>query len=130
MSRLLFLAAASLLSSSALAQEPDWSHAAQVTVTLSSFSFDPATIHLRAGQPVVLHLVNSGSGGHNFAAPEFFTASAVRPGDQALVSKGKIEVSGHQSKDIGLVPRAGTYKLRCTHMMHSSFGMKGEITVD
>jgi uncharacterized cupredoxin-like copper-binding protein len=85
---------------------------------------------LHAGQPVVLHLVNASSGGHNFSAPEFFAASAIRAQDQGLVTKGTIELGGHQTRDIALVPRAGAYKLRCTHMMHSSFGMKGEITVD
>jgi plastocyanin len=119
-----------LLSSSALAQEPDWAQAAQVTVTLSSFDYAPSAVHLRAGQPVVLHLVNEAGGGHNFSAPEFFAAAAVRMQDQGLVYKGGIELAGHQTKDIGLVPRAGSYKLRCTHTMHTALGMKGEIVVD
>lgn len=130
MSRLLILAAATLLSSSALAQEPDFSRAVQVTVTLSSFDFAPSAIHLRAGQPVLLHLVNDAGGGHNFAAPEFFAASAIRQQDQGLIYKGGIELRGHQTKVIGLVPRKGSYKLRCTHTMHSMFGMKGVIVVD
>lgn len=130
MSRLLFCAAAALLSSSALAQEPDFSRAAQVTVTLSSFDFAPSSIHLRAGQPVVLHLVNDAGGGHNFSAPEFFAAAAIREQDQGLIYKGAIELRGNQSKDIALIPRKGTYKLRCTHTMHSMFGMKGDIVVD
>jgi uncharacterized cupredoxin-like copper-binding protein len=119
-----------LVSSSGLAQSPDWSQASPVTVTLSSFDFAPSAIHLHAGQPVVLHLVNGGSGGHNFSAPEFFAASLVRPQDQVLLRKGAIEVSGHAARDIAVIPRTGTYKLRCTHTMHSAFGMKGEIVVD
>jgi uncharacterized cupredoxin-like copper-binding protein len=130
MSRLLILAAAGLLSASASAQAPDWSGAAHMTVTLSSFDFAPAAIHLRAGQPIVLHLVNDAGGGHNFSAPEFFAAAAIRPQDQGLIYKGGIELSGRQTKDIALVPRAGRYKLRCTHTMHTMFGMKGEILVD
>lgn len=130
MSRLLIVAAAGLLSSSALAQEPDWSRATQLTVTLSSFDFAPSTIHLRAGQPVVLHLVNDSGGGHNFSAPQFFAAAAIRPQEQGLVYKGAIELTAHQTKAIALVPRAGTYKLRCTHTMHSMFGMTGEIVVE
>lgn len=124
------LAALCLVSSPVLAQAPDWSQASRVTVTLSSFHFDPGTVHLHAGQPVVLHLVNGGSGGHNFSAPEFFTAAQIRAQDQASVRKGSVEVSGHGATDIALVPRAGTYQLRCTHMMHSAFGMKGAIVVD
>lgn len=124
------LAMLCLVSSPVLAQAPDWSQAAQVTVTLSSFHFDPGTVHLHSGQPVVLHLVNGGSGGHNFSAPEFFAAAQIRAQDQASVQKGTVEVSGHAAKDIALVPHRGTYKLHCTHMMHSAFGMKGEIVVD
>jgi uncharacterized cupredoxin-like copper-binding protein len=124
------LAVLGLVSSSVVAQAPDWLQASQVTVTLSSFQFDPATVHLHAGQPVVLHLVNGGSGGHNFSAPEFFAASQIRAQDQNLIRKGAVELSGHESKDIGVVPRAGTYKLHCTHTLHSAFGMKGEIVVD
>ena len=124
------LIAAGLLAGPALAQEHDWSSAPQVTVTLSSFNFDPATVHLHAGQPVTLHLVNESSGGHNFASPDFFTAATIRTEDKALVRKGAIDLTGHQTKDIHLVPAAGHYKLRCTHMMHASFGMTGEIVVD
>lgn len=130
MSRLLILAAAGLFASSAQAQEPDFSRAAQITVTLSSFDFAPAAIRLRAGQPVVLHLVNDAGGGHNFSAPEFFAASAIRTEDQGLIYKGAIELRGHQTKDIALIPRRGSYKLRCTHTMHAMFGMKGDIVVD
>jgi plastocyanin len=46
------------------------------------------------------------------------------------VHKGAVEISGHEARDIGVVPRAGTYKLHCTHTFHSTFGMKGEIVVD
>ena len=53
-----------------------------VEVRLSSFDFEPETIRLAAGEPVVLHLVNAGQGGHNFSAPQFFAAATgvCRPG--------------------------------------------------
>jgi plastocyanin len=31
---------------------------------------------------------------------------------------------------VHLVPAAGTYKLTCTHTMHTMFGMKGTIVVE
>lgn len=130
MRHLPILIAAGLLAAPALAQEPDWSTAPQVAVTLSSFDFDPSSIHLHAGQPVTLHLVNDSSGGHNFAAPEFFAAATIRTEDKGLIYKGAIDLTGHQTKDIHLVPVAGHYKLRCTHAMHAMFGMTGEIVVD
>ena len=131
MSRLRFLACAiASLPAAAAAQSPDWAHAQRVEVRLSSFNFAPSTLHLRAGRPVVLHLVNTGSGGHDFTAPKFFAAAQVRPQDRAAVGKGSVELSGHRSADIALVPRAGRYPLKCSHTLHKTFGMSGQILVD
>ncbi|MBV9931475.1 MAG: cupredoxin domain-containing protein [Alphaproteobacteria bacterium] len=121
------LAAVSLAAPSAA--QPNWSQAPRVTVALSSFKFAPATIRLRAGQPVILHLQNSGSGGHDFSAPAFFKAATVRPQDKGRVEGGSVDVAGRESVDVALVPAAGTYPLRCTHAFHSMFGMKGSIVV-
>ncbi|HEY5710508.1 MAG TPA: cupredoxin domain-containing protein [Allosphingosinicella sp.] len=98
-----------------------------VEVQLSSFDFTPSTINLRAGQPVTLHLANTGNGGHNFSAPEFFAASS---GVSGPVARGAVEVSGHQSVDVSLTPARGTYRLKCTHTLHTSFGMRGAIVVE
>lgn len=98
-----------------------------VDVTLSNFDFTPSTIRLRAGEPIVLHLVNAAHGGHNFAAPEFFAAAS---GVSGPVSDGKVEVHGNQSVDIHVTPAHGHYHLRCTHTMHTAFGMSGEIDVE
>ena len=97
-----------------------------VQVQLSSFDFTPATISLRAGEPVVLHLVNTGNGGHNFSAPQFFSSAS---GVSGPVRNGAVEVRGHQSVDVRLTPAHGTYRLRCTHTLHTAFGMSGQIVV-
>lgn len=97
-----------------------------VDVQLSSFDFTPGMIRLKAGEQVVLHLVNTGSGGHNFTAPEFFSAAT---GVSGPIRKGTVEVAGHQAVDVRLTPVRGTYHLRCTHTFHSTFGMHGEIVV-
>jgi len=76
---------------------------------------------------VVLHLVNSSRGGHNFAAPEFFSAAS---GVSGPVSGGKVELRGHQTVDVRVTPARGHYRLRCTHTMHTAFGMSGEIVVE
>jgi plastocyanin len=99
----------------------------RVEVQLSNFDFSPDTIRLRAGQPVVLHLVNTGRGGHNFAAPDFFAGAA---GVSGPVRGGTVEVPGGQSVDIRLTPARGSYRLRCTHTLHSTFGMRGRIIVE
>lgn len=95
----------------------------RVEIVLSNFAFTPETIRLKAGQPVTLHFVNDGSGGHNFAAPEFFKGVAG-------VKGGKIELAKGESRDVTLTPRAGTYTVKCTHFLHTSFGMKGAIVVE
>lgn len=130
MSRLLpvMIAAAAAAFAMPAAAQPDWSGAQRVEVDLSSFAFKPSTIHLRAGQPVVLHLVNVGSGGHDFAASEFFAAATLR--NPGAVERGRVELGGHESRDIALVPHAGRYPLKCTHLFHKTFGMSGEIVVD
>jgi plastocyanin len=121
------VAASAVYIAPAVAQ-PDWRDAQRVEVKLDSFSFTPSTIHLRAGQPVVLHLVNVSSGGHDFAAKEFFAAATMR--DPGAAPGGRVELGKHESRDIALVPRAGRYSLKCTHAFHKMFGMSGEIVVD
>lgn len=98
-----------------------------IEVRLSNFDFSPSAITLPAGRPVVLHLVNEGGGGHNFSAPQFFAAAADVSGP---VRRGAVEVPGRQSVDIRLTPARGTYRLKCTHTLHSAFGMNGQIVVE
>lgn len=131
MSRLalgLFAVACSAAIAIPAAAQPDWRDAQRVEVKLDSFSFTPSTIHLHAGQPVVLHLVNVSSGGHDFAAKEFFASASMR--DPGAAPDGRVELGKHESRDIALVPRAGRYPLKCTHAFHKMFGMSGEIVVD
>ncbi len=111
------------------AAQTDWSHARAVEVRLSNFDFTPAEIHLPADQPVVLRLTNTANGGHNFAAPEFFAAASVAGGG-ARIERGRIEVPEGRSVEVRLVPARGRYPLRCTHTLHTTFGMRGEIVVE
>jgi plastocyanin len=98
-----------------------------IEVRLSSFDFTPTTIRLAAGRPAVLRLVNAGRGGHNFSAPEFFAAAV---GVRGPVVDGTVEVAGRESVEVRLTPARGTYRLRCTHTLHTAFGMRGEIIVE
>jgi uncharacterized cupredoxin-like copper-binding protein len=101
-----------------------------VSVELSSFKFTPSSLTLQHGHAYRLHLVNASGGGHDFSAPGFFAASAIAPADHGKVSGGRVRLSGKQAVDITLTPeRAGVYPLSCTHFMHTSFGMTGQITV-
>lgn len=102
----------------------------RVAITLTSFAFTPEVVTLEHGRRYVLHIDNQSGGGHNFAAPEFFAAAVVAPADRAKISRGRVEVGGHDRVDIHLTaPAAGTYALRCTHFLHTGFGMSGSIVV-
>ena len=104
----------------------------QVTVTLANFSFTPADLHLHAGQPVTIHFVNTGSGGHDFTAPEFFAAATMDTANRARVGgkQGRVSLGKGESSDVTLTPRAGTYKAHCSHFMHGAMGMTGTVVVD
>ena len=126
---LLAAAGLALAATQSSAQAPDYSHTATVEIVLKSFSFTPDTLHLRAGVPVRL-TIRDEKGGHNFAAPAFFAKAKIAPEDVGKVRSGKIELRGGEAVTIRLVPAAGSYKLTCTHFLHTSFGMKGTIVVD
>jgi uncharacterized cupredoxin-like copper-binding protein len=103
---------------------------ANLEITLANFSFTPSAIALKAGQPVTLHFVNKGSGGHDFTAPQFFKAATMDAATRAkLGKKGHIDLASGQSADVTLTPKAGTYKVKCGHFLHAGFGMTGTITV-
>ena len=105
---------------------------ARVTVTLANFSFTPDDLHLHAGEAVTIHFVNEGSGGHDFTAEEFFAAATMDAANRARVggTKGRVSLGKGESSDVTLVPKAGTYKVHCSHFGHTALGMTGKITVD
>ena len=124
-----FLVAA-LGATTGAAQTPDWSQAKPLTIELSSFKFTPASEALQRGTPYRLHLVNTSAGGHDFVAKEFFAGSMVAPEDRAKITNGGVDVGAGESVDVRLIPnRAGSFKLHCSHFLHSSFGMTGTITI-
>ena len=96
------------------------------TIDVRSFSFSPVPIRLEAGKPVTLTFVNGSGGGHDFTAKDFFAHSTITAG---AAPDGKIDLKGHETKTITLVPKAGTYEAHCSHFMHSSMGMHDQIVV-
>jgi len=101
-----------------------------ISITLTSYTFTPSALNLKAGTTYHIHFINSGSKDHNFSAPEFFAASQIAPEDQAKVEKGRVALEGGQSLDITITPdRPGTFAVECTHFMHKMMGMHGSIVV-
>jgi plastocyanin len=123
LSRLAAVAALSILVSSPTVAQP----APPLTVTVWSFGFAPNPIHLAAGRPVTLVFVNRSGSSHDFTASAFFAASSISAG---AAPGGEIELKGHETKTITLVPRAGIYPAHCSHFMHAMFGMKDKIVVN
>src|SRR4051812_30981782 len=64
----------------AAAADIDWNMAKTVTVKMTDFDFTPSKVSFESAQPVKLTLVNDGTDRHDFAAPAFFAASALRQG--------------------------------------------------
>jgi len=104
---------------------------AVVNVQLANFKFTPKDIVLNHGQPYVLRLTNVSDGGHDFVAESFFDAASVAPADRRLVAEGGVEVPSGQTLEIHLTApaAAGSYKLKCSHTFHKTFGMSGMIVV-
>ena len=104
---------------------------AALTVSMTNFAFTPGTLNLKSGQTYRIHFSNDASKSHDFSAHEFFASSTIAPGDKAkVVEDGEVELEGGQAVDITLTPnRAGTYRVTCTHFLHSMFGMTGKIVV-
>jgi plastocyanin len=108
----------------------DWSAAQSIEVRLQNFSYQPASLTLRANVPYRIHFVNVSSGGHNFTAKEFFAQATIDPEDQAAAQGGSVKLDGGQSVDVRVIAhQPGRYKTHCTHFLHSSLGMTGEILV-
>lgn len=117
-----------LLMLPASALPPPGTTAETITIRLANFSFAPDRLNLRVGVPVHLHIVNVSSGGHNFSAPAFFGGSIFPSGPPP--KDGTVEVASGSSADVTLIPNVpGTYPFKCTHFLHSLFGMTGTIVV-
>src|SRR5690348_9091270 len=121
MPRLAALAACSLLLSAPAVAQP-----AQFTIRVWSFGFAPNPIRLVAGQPVTLTFVNTSGSGHDFTAPGFFQHARIISG---AAPEGEIELGGHQTKSITLIPARGTYQAHCSHFLHKQMGMNDWIVV-
>jgi uncharacterized cupredoxin-like copper-binding protein len=126
MSRFRISGAVLLMALMALASPAAASPYAIQRVDLSNFRFAPRQIELVANRPVTLILANRARGGHDFSAPELFAGARIIAG---AAPGGKIAVPGGATRSITLVPRAGAYRLHCSHFLHSSFGMTGTIIV-
>ena len=105
-------------------------HVQQIAIQMSNFAYSPNSIEMSPGSDYLLHFVNTGSAGHDFASAELFAAVKVAPEDRAKISDGSVEVEGGATVDVRVTAvKPGTYKFRCTHFLHTSFGMTGTAVI-
>jgi plastocyanin len=110
-----------------LAGVPAQAQPAAQTVILYSHGYAPQRLQLAAGRRVTLIFVNRSGKGHDFTAPAFFAQSRILSGQ---VRGGSVGMGPGQSRTVTLIPRAGRYKVHCSHFFHKQLGMRGEIVVD
>jgi uncharacterized cupredoxin-like copper-binding protein len=115
----------------------DWSRMETTTVTMTDFTFDPASVVFRQGTPYKLVIRNEGTQKHYFTAESFFRAIAARKlqsntdGEVKAPYFSAIEVYPGRSLDLYFVAvKTGTYPLVCTIEGHEEMGMKGEIRIE
>ena len=97
------------------------------TILVWSYGFFPHPIQLAAGHRVTLYFVNRSGSGHDFTAGQFFANSSIVSGD---AHDGEVELGPHETKVVTLIPRAGTYRVHCSHFFHKQLGMNDEIIVN
>jgi len=90
-------------------------NALNVTITMTEFKYDPATINAAAGQTVNVTLVNKGSIKHTFVLPDLKITFAADPAQTVTKSF--------------TAPAAGTYKIECDEAGHKEAGMIGTLVV-
>ncbi len=114
----------------------NWSEAQSVTVQLSEYQFEPSNLVFEEGAPYRLVLRNVGNGSHTFVSDGFFQALAVQKlispdGEIATPYLQTIEVPSQTEKELHFVAvRKGAYPLECSVLLHDTFGMEGQITIE
>ncbi|HYD13898.1 MAG TPA: cupredoxin domain-containing protein [Allosphingosinicella sp.] len=123
--------AALLLAGPVSAQrQPEWRTAIETDIILHPFRYEPRTLRLVAGRPVLLRFVNNGRANLSFRAPRFFAAALVRPRDRRFVVNGGFRLRPGERLSIALVPAPGVYRARSGYLLHRLRGMSARIIVE
>ena len=118
---------AAVIAMSLMLAAPAAAQPAQVVIRVWSFGFAPNPIRLAAGRPVTMTFVNQSGSSHDFSAPGFFQHARITAG---AAPEDEIELQGHETKRITLVPSRGTYQAHCSHFLHKQLGMSDMIIVE
>lgn len=111
----------------------------KVSVTMSEFAFEPASITVTAGQPVEITLVNEGAIEHDFAIEVIPVQDVSTEGSMSGhdMTDEHSEFALHTATGPGetsvlrFTPtQPGTYKIICSVPGHLEAGMTGELIVE
>lgn len=123
--------AALLIAAPASAQrQPEWRTAIETDVLLHPFRYEPRTLRLEAGRPVLLRFVNNGRAWLSFRAPRFFGSALIRRSDRRHVQGGGFRLAPGERLSIALVPARGHYPVHSGYLLHRLRGMTARIVVE
>lgn len=114
----------------AAALNVDWASARLVTVQMVDDRFVPDKLVFQRDVPYRLHMENKGTDIHEFTAPEFFHAIAIRnPDVLEQTRQDEVFLQPKERKDLYFVAKKpGLYKLICAN--HEWDNMVGDITIE
>ncbi len=125
-------ARADVISSVQCSDAINWDTVTTIEVTLRDFDIRPEHILLKACQPYVFVISNTGDKDHDFYSKSFFANIMLLDDDAGLV-KAEFEtlyVSPGLTTRVMFVPTAlGEFDYKCSHLGHNLLGMSGTIEV-
>lgn len=90
-----------------------------ITITASSFKFEPSHIVTRQGDILIINIENVSSTDHNFSLKD--------PRGNVMVS---VDVPGKETVEVKVtLKEPGTYDFFCHKPLHPTLGMKGTLEV-
>lgn len=111
-----------------------------VTIDARDLLFDPPELHLKAGAPVVLELVNDGALLHDITIEGInVTDDVVEPPAEhhqghsmTMMKPATVHLAAESGESVSatFTPRAGTFEFYCSVAGHREAGMHGTIVVE
>ena len=107
----------------------DWSRAERVEIRMVEYEFVPKELRFHRDVPYQLHLLNVGTQGHDFTAPDFFSSVEIRNIEVLNERKTSVFLEPGQTTDIYFVSESpGLFGLRCAD--HDWTGMTAMIVIE
>jgi uncharacterized cupredoxin-like copper-binding protein len=115
----------------------DWSSARELAIELSDHHYEPSTLTLKLGVPVVLRLKNIGGISHDMVGGSFFSKDVIalrmvntRVGRVTAEDISSVYVRPKNETELWFVPiRKGEFSFVCSIPGHKESGMEGTIRV-